>query len=130
MKIFLLIVFGFLSGILGGMGMGGGTILIPMLTVFAHFNQHTSQGINLVVFIPMAIISIIIHIKNKLIDFKVALPIIAVGLVSSILSAMLANKIQGENLRLYFSIFLIALGLFQLISVIVKIVKDKKVRKK
>ena len=39
MEIFLLILFGFLAGIIGGMGMGGGTILIPLLTIFLSISQ-------------------------------------------------------------------------------------------
>ena len=56
-----------LSGIVGGMGMGGGTLLIPVLTIFFKFNQQNAQGINLLVFIPMSIVAVIIHMKNNLI---------------------------------------------------------------
>ena len=54
-----------MSGVLGGLGMGGGTILIPLLTIFFDVEQQQAQAINLVAFIPMAIVSLIIHIKNK-----------------------------------------------------------------
>ena len=56
---------GFLAGILGGMGMGGGTLLIPILTIFLGFKQKNAQAINLLVFIPMSLFALIIHIKNK-----------------------------------------------------------------
>lgn len=35
LKIILLIASGVASGVLGGMGMGGGTVLIPVLTIFS-----------------------------------------------------------------------------------------------
>ena len=44
---------GLVGGILGGMGMGGGTLLVPILTVFLSMAQKTSQFMNLVAFIPM-----------------------------------------------------------------------------
>ena len=51
-----LIVFGFISGILGGMGMGGGTLLIPLLN-FLDIEQQTIQAINLISFLPMACVA-------------------------------------------------------------------------
>ena len=69
MEYFLYILFGALGGLIGGMGMGGGTILIPLLTLFLNVPQLQAQTINLISFIPMAIVSLIIHIKNKLVDF-------------------------------------------------------------
>ena len=56
---------GLVSGILGGLGMGGGTLLIPLLTIFLSVSQIESQGINLIAFIPMSVIAIIIHAKNR-----------------------------------------------------------------
>lgn len=116
MNNFLLIFFGFVAGILGGMGMGGGTLLIPLLTIFSKINQIEAQAINLIAFIPMAIIAIIIHFKNKLINFKIALPIIISGIIFSILGSLLANSINTTTLKLLFGIFLVALGLFQAAS--------------
>ena len=66
----LFVIFGALGGILGGMGMGGGTLLIPLLTIFTNTKQKEAQGINLIVFIPMAVIALIIHFKNKLVLVK------------------------------------------------------------
>ena len=66
-----LIVFGFISGILGGMGMGGGTLLIPLLN-FLDIEQQTIQAINLISFLPMACVALGLHFKNKLV--KPAIP--------------------------------------------------------
>ena len=64
------VVAGVLGGVLGGMGMGGGTILIPLLSIFYAVSQHTAQAVNLISFLPMAVVALIIHLKNKLVDFK------------------------------------------------------------
>ena len=56
---------GVLSGVLGGMGMGGGTLLIPLLSLFYSVGQHTSQAVNLISFIPMAIVALIIIFRIK-----------------------------------------------------------------
>lgn len=111
--VYLLILYGLIGGILGGMGMGGGTLLIPLLTLLGGLSQLESQGINLISFTVMAIISIIIHAKNKLIEFKVALPIILSGVVFSLLGSLLASSINTLTLKSLFGVFLVALGLFQ-----------------
>lgn len=71
-----LIVFGFISGILGGMGMGGGTLLIPLLN-FLDIEQQTIQAINLISFLPMACVALGLHFKNKLVKPRHTLWMIA-----------------------------------------------------
>jgi len=89
---------GLISGVIGGMGMGGGTLLIPILTIFLGVLQKSAQSINLLVFIPMSIVAIIIHMKNQLIDFKVGIPIILSGVVFSIGGSYLASIISNNLL--------------------------------
>ena len=48
--VFLEIIIGILGGIIGGMGMGGGTLTIPLLTIFLNYEQLKAQGINLIRF--------------------------------------------------------------------------------
>lgn len=126
---FLLILYGLIGGILGGMGMGGGTLLIPLLTIFGGLNQIESQAINLISFSAMAIISIIIHAKNKLIDFKIAFPLIITGLLFSVLGSLLANSINTLSLKTLFGVFLVALGLFQGASFFIFDQKNGKTKK-
>ena len=61
----------------------------------------------------MSIFALIIHAKNKLIDYKVSIPIIIAGVIFSVLGSFLANSINTFSLRKLFGIFLVALGLFQ-----------------
>ena len=62
------IIFGIIAGIVTGLGMGGGTILILLLSLFMGVEQHVAQATNLVFFIPTSIAAIIINIKQKNID--------------------------------------------------------------
>lgn len=110
MIIFLLILFGFLGGIFGGMGMGGGTLLIPFLTIFLEVSQKNAQLFNLISFIAMAAFALIIHIKNKLINFKAGIIITVFGVVFSVLSAFLVSRMDSEILRFLFGTFLIVLS--------------------
>lgn len=114
---FLWYVFaGVLGGILGGMGMGGGTVLIPLLGIFYNVNQHTAQAVNLISFMPMAIIALIIHFKNKLIDFKGVLYIILPGLLFCFFGFFVATNIGSDLLRRFFGAFLTILSVFQFVS--------------
>ncbi|MBQ9786036.1 MAG: TSUP family transporter, partial [Clostridia bacterium] len=78
------------GGLVGGMGMGGGTLLIPIMTLFLGLDQHLSQAINLLVFIPTGILAVIIHAKNKLIDFKIFFWLIIPAVGSAVGFAFLA----------------------------------------
>jgi uncharacterized membrane protein YfcA len=126
MSFLWLVVAGFVSGVIGGMGMDGGTLLIPILTIFLAFEQKNAQAINLFVFIPMALVSLIIHIKNKLVDFKVGIPIICTGVIFSVLGSILADGIENNVLKKIFGVFLLIVGIDQAISTIINIVKSKR----
>jgi|AntRauTorcE11897_2_1112592.scaffolds.fasta_scaffold00001_22 uncharacterized membrane protein YfcA len=114
MSIIFYLLIGLLSGVLAGMGMGGGTILIPALTILMGVSQHFSQSINLVSFVPMAIIAIIIHFKNHLINYKIVLPVLALALVGAFFGATLANDVSADLLKTIFGVFLVVIGVFNL----------------
>ena len=107
---------GVLGGVLGGMGMGGGTILIPLLTIFFNVKQHSAQAANLVSFLPMATISLIIHIKNKFVVFRNSLFIIVAGIVTCFAGFYLAKSMSGDLLKRVFGGFLAGLSVFQFIT--------------
>lgn len=116
MIIFLQILFGFLGGIFGGMGMGGGTLLIPLLVIFLQMEQQLAQGINLISFLVMAWFALLIHFKNGLIKTEGLWQIILGGVLFSILGSFLAVYIPSEILRRIFGGFLCLLGLLQFIK--------------
>ena len=75
------IIIGIVSGIVSGTGMGGGTILIFLLTFMCGIEQHIAQATNLIFFIPTSIVAIIVNIKNKNIKFKIATIISIFGIL-------------------------------------------------
>lgn len=113
MKLFII---GIASGIISGMGIGGGAILIPALLIFTEISQQSAQGVNLVVFIPVAIAALIMHMKEKNINFKLAIWIVIGGLVGAILGSNMALKIDSKTLKKFFAIFLLLIGLYELLS--------------
>ena len=74
------ILVGIISGIVSGTGMGGGTILIFLLTFVLGIEQHYAQATNLIFFIPTSIVAIIVNIKNKNINLKLGTYIAIFGI--------------------------------------------------
>ncbi|HHW89307.1 MAG TPA: sulfite exporter TauE/SafE family protein [Clostridiales bacterium] len=110
------ILIGIAGGILGGMGMGGGTLTIPLLTMLGGLKQHIAQAINLASFIPMAVIALILHFKNKLVKTEGILFIIIPALVFSVISSLIIKNINSVSLSRLFGVFLAVLGVWILIE--------------
>ena len=117
---FLYLLVGALSGVIGGMGMGGGTMLIPALTTFFGVGQHEAQALNLASFIPMAIISLFIHYKEGRIRTKNSPYIIIPAVIFSFASSFLATEIGGDALKKIFGGFLVLLSAFEFFTVFYK----------
>lgn len=107
-------IIGFFAGIIGGMGMGGGTILIPALVLFANIDPKLSQSINLISSIPMTLTALFIHMKNKNIEYDLVLPIIIFGIAAAIGGSLLAEYLNSQVLRKSFGVFLFFIGLYEI----------------
>lgn len=119
-------VAGFAFGVIGGMGMGGGIILIPVLTLLLGVPQHGAQGLNLAAFLPMAVFALIAHIKNKRVDFKLALYLAVSGLVGALIGAWLVGQVENQLLRQLFGGFLILLGGVRAIALVRSLLRKRK----
>lgn len=106
---------GLVSGALGAMGLGGGGILILCLTAFAGMEQVTAQGVNLLLFIPTALLALIPYFRKKLICTRALLPAIGAGLVGSLLGVWLSGTLDPEILRKLFGGMLVFIGLREVI---------------
>lgn len=120
---FLLIAI--LSGLFAGMGMGGGTFLIPLITLLMNVEQEVAQCINLLVFIPMAVVDIIIYSKKKYIDYKNWWIISVPAVIISTLGALVAFKLPGNVLKIIFGSFISLIGIVQIVVLIVEFIKQK-----
>lgn len=116
------IIIGIFSGVIGGLGMGGGTVLILFLSLFLNIEQHIAQATNIVFFVPTAIAAIIVNIKNKNIHFKTAIPICLCGILGALVGAYISMKMEVSLLRKSFGVFLIFIAIYQTYEYI----KDKK----
>ena len=112
-----------LAGFVSALGLGGGGILVLYLTLFLDMEQMQAGGVNLIFFLPLAAVSIAIHIKNKLIDYKFALKCAPFGVAGAFLGVWLANTLHPAWVSKGFAVFVLILGLRELFS---KNSKEKK----
>ena len=120
------ILIGLVSGIVSGTGMGGGTILIFLLTFMSGLEQHVAQATNLIFFIPTSIVAIIVNIKNKNIDLRLATIISIFGILGAIIGANLSIHTDVKTLRKYFGIFLAIIAIHEIYTIIKENKKTKK----
>ena len=111
---------GIVSGIISGTGMGGGTILILILSFFIGMDQHLAQGTNLIFFIPTSIISTILTNKEKLINWKIGIPVALFGVIGSVLGAIISTHMDVKILKKCFGIFLIIIAIYEIYTLIKK----------
>ena len=108
------IIFGLIAGIFTGMGMGGGAILILLLSLFMNLEQHIAQATNLIFFIPTSIASILTNIKQKNIDFKVASYITIFGIMGTVIGSIISKNISSVNLKKCFAIFILFIAIHEI----------------
>ena len=119
MRFFLLILASCFSGVFAGMGMGGGTFLIPMLSLFFGVEQIICQSTNVICFMILAVICFVIYIVNKLIDFKAFFCVAIPASVIAFFASFFALKTNSELLQILFAVFIILVGVFYFIKTIV-----------
>lgn len=112
MAFIVLVLLGFLGGIPAGMGMGGGTVTIPLLTLVSGVEQKIAQSTNLFAFLPSALASLYVHQKNGLLQthsvWLCALP----AAILSAPAAYLASVLPSVALSKAFGAFLIGLSVY------------------
>lgn len=116
------VLIGIIAGIVGGLGMGGGTVLILFLSLFLGIEQHIAQATNIIFFVPTAIAAIMINLKNKNVNLKIATPVCLWGILGAFIGSYISMKMNVNLLRKCFGIFLILIAIYQTYAYI----KEKK----
>ncbi len=110
MSFYLYLLLGFLGGIPAGMGMGGGTVTIPLLTLLGGVEQKLAQSANLFAFLPMSAFSLKTHAQNGLLQAKGIWWSVLPALLTAAVGALVATALPSELLQKSFGAFLIVLA--------------------
>ncbi|MCF2618602.1 TSUP family transporter [Oscillibacter valericigenes] len=101
---------GFATGILSAWGVGGGTLLLLLMTLFLGVDQTQAQGINLLYFLPTAGVSLLEHCKNGYLDREVLCAAVPLGTLTALAAAWAATSVDITMFRKPFGLFLLWAG--------------------
>lgn len=110
---------GVLSGVLGGLGLGGGSVLIPLLSLFG-VSQKSAQVINIFSFLVMGVFVVLINIKKNLVQVFPAVMFGLVGMLSAICFSLMVGTIDETTLKTTFGIFLLVVACFEVVIYVSK----------
>ena len=120
-----MIIVSAISAILAGMGIGGGALFIILSTLFLGIEQKNAQTLNLLLFIMASISATISNLKDKKIDFDLVRKTVIYIIIGSAIGTYFANKINSQDLKKYFLYFLVAIGIYEIITSLIRILKAK-----
>ena len=110
----VVLIAGIVLGFLAGLGIGGGSLLILWLTLILGMDSQQARCINLLFFVPAALVSCFLRRKNGLPSLKKLLPGIFAGTASAALFTLWGTSADPQLLRKPFGILLIATALREL----------------
>lgn len=110
----VMLIVGTLLGFLSGLGIGGGSLLILWLTMVLHTDPLTARSINLLFFIPSALVACALRIKQGNLKIKPLLPAIIAGCAAAAVFSWISTVLDVAILRKLFGIVLVAAGLREL----------------
>ena len=106
---------GILLGFLSGIGIGGGSLLILWLTMVLGMEQQIARSINLLFFIPSAVIACLFRWKQGCLDIKKIIPAALAGCISAGVFSLLGSSLHTEVLKKLFGMLLITTGTRELL---------------
>lgn len=110
----VMLIVGTLLGFLSGLGIGGGSLLILWLTMVLHTDPLTARSINLLFFIPSALVACALRIKQGNLKIKPLLPAMIAGCAAAAVFSWISTVLDVAILRKLFGIVLVAAGLREL----------------
>lgn len=104
-------VVGTVLGFLAGIGTGGGSLLLLWLTMIRGMAPEDARTVNLLFFLPGALIATVLRGKNARPKYSTLLPAIAVGCIAAVAASLLGRYLDTRLLKKLFGIILIAAGI-------------------
>ena len=98
------------AGILSAWGVGGGTLLLLVMTLLLDVDQRTAQGINLLYFLPTAASALACHFRNGYVRRDVWKTAACAAVPAAVLGAWLATGVAAAALRRPFGVYLLLSG--------------------
>lgn len=105
------LLIGTAAGLMSGlMGVGGGIVMIPLMTAFLGLSQHKAHGTSLAVIVFTAIAGALSYGWQGHTDLFIAAELAAGSIVGARIGALTMNRIPARELRMLFGVFLVFVG--------------------
>jgi uncharacterized membrane protein YfcA len=107
-----LAAFGLGTGAAAGLlGVGGGILMVPFLTLAVGLTQHEAEATSLVVVLPTALVASLALRRRGVGDLGLALRFGVIGAIGGLGGALVALALPASTLRIVFAAFLALVGL-------------------
>ncbi|MFX0114176.1 MAG: sulfite exporter TauE/SafE family protein [Candidatus Hodarchaeota archaeon] len=104
--VLVIVAFG-IGVIAAALGIGGGLLMVPTLTLFFDVGIHKATGTSLVVIIFTALSGTLEYHRQKRIHYKLGLVYAAVTVPGAIIGAFIASKLDASTLKILFGVCMI-----------------------
>lgn len=99
---------GFLVGVVSGLiGIGGGTLLVPIMVIGFGFGQHLAQGTSLAAILPTSVVGAVTHFREGNLAWRAALLMGISGALFAVVFGLLAQAVNAGLLARLFGLFLL-----------------------
>ena len=98
------------ASVISAWGVGGGTLLLLVMTLFFGVDQRTAQGVNLLFFLPTAASALVCHAKGGYLDKPTLKAAVPVAVIAALIGAWISNAVDVEVLRKPFGVYLLLSG--------------------
>jgi len=113
-------------GVFSGLfGVGGGVLLVPLLVLLHHFEQHRAQGTSLIALVPpTGLLAFLAYYRAGAVDVPTGLLIIPGVFLGGILGSRIAVRIPAARMRRIFAVVLFILGTWEFLTPVVRWVQN------
>jgi uncharacterized membrane protein YfcA len=118
LQLSLILIVACVVGVFSGLfGVGGGVLLVPLLVLLFAFDQHTAQGTSLIALVPpVGLLAFLNYARAQEVSWTVGLLIMPGVFIGGLLGSRLAQKLSPRRMRRVFAVFLLTLGVWQIVS--------------
>lgn len=99
------------AAVISAWGVGGGTLLLLVMTLFLGVDQRTAQGVNLLFFLPTAASALVCHARGGYLDKPTLKSAVPAAVIAAGIGAWIATAVDVALLRRPFGIYLLASGI-------------------
>ena len=98
------------ASVISAWGVGGGTLLLLVMTLFLGVDQRTAQGVNLLFFLPTAASALVCHARGGYLDKPTLKAAVPAAVAAALIGAWVSNAVDVEVLRKPFGVYLLLSG--------------------